>query len=207
MNRSQGAFTLLELMIAITIIGILAASIFPFLAQYQERARDSERRWNAETLGLAIQNYMLENQTWRSIGGGEGNTGSGYADYTPSGWKAIATILEEAGFLEKNTIPTVTDKTKARYMIYGCNDMTFSVGVHLTFPSKDDLIQVFTACNGLDGMNNTSGNGMYNKYGMNSAVNRWNFCIAMPKSEWKLYNCEGKDIFSLTGATQGPWWQ
>mgnify|MGYP003599798471 FL=1 len=43
-HRLRHAFTLVELLIAIAIIGILAASIFPFLAQYQERARDGSRR-------------------------------------------------------------------------------------------------------------------------------------------------------------------
>ena len=68
-------------------------------------------------------------------------------------------------------------------MIYGCNDMTFSVGTHLTYPSRDDHIAVLRACNGIDAMNNTAGNGMYNVYGMNFAVTRGNFCIEMPKSE------------------------
>jgi prepilin-type N-terminal cleavage/methylation domain-containing protein len=64
----RSAFTLVELLLVIGIIGVLSTVLVPYLTQYQDRARDSEKRSNVETLGLALQNYMLENQTWRTNG-------------------------------------------------------------------------------------------------------------------------------------------
>lgn len=55
-NRFAG-FTMMELMIAIVIIGLLAALAIPASAMYMERARDAERETSLQTISLGLKNY------------------------------------------------------------------------------------------------------------------------------------------------------
>jgi prepilin-type N-terminal cleavage/methylation domain-containing protein len=56
MRRKHG-FTLLELIVVISIIAILAAILFPVFAQARERARSVSCASNLKQLGLALQLY------------------------------------------------------------------------------------------------------------------------------------------------------
>jgi type IV pilus assembly protein PilA len=47
------AFTLVELMIVIAIIGILAVALFPSMSTYMQRARESAAQSDIRTLRLA----------------------------------------------------------------------------------------------------------------------------------------------------------
>ena len=53
-------FTLIELLVVITIIGLLAALLFPVFAKARERARQTVCEANLHQLGLAIQMYQQD---------------------------------------------------------------------------------------------------------------------------------------------------
>ncbi len=53
-------FTLIELLVVITIIGLLAALLFPVFAKARERARKTVCESNLHQLGLAIQMYQQD---------------------------------------------------------------------------------------------------------------------------------------------------
>jgi len=55
------AFTLLELLIVIAIIGILAAIILPFLQPAREKARDARRLSDLHQISAAVELYALDN--------------------------------------------------------------------------------------------------------------------------------------------------
>jgi prepilin-type N-terminal cleavage/methylation domain-containing protein len=59
MRRKHG-FTLLELLVVISIIAILAAILFPVFAQARERARASSCASNLQQLGLALHLYAQD---------------------------------------------------------------------------------------------------------------------------------------------------
>lgn len=72
------AFTLVEMLIVIVIIGILAAALIPRLTGVQSRARDVARKADISQLSTALTTYQLDNGTY-VITGGASIVGSGYA--------------------------------------------------------------------------------------------------------------------------------
>ena len=60
-RHSQKGFTLIELLVVITIIGILAALLFPVFLTVRERARQTTCASNLHQIGLAIQMYEADN--------------------------------------------------------------------------------------------------------------------------------------------------
>jgi general secretion pathway protein G len=69
------AFTLVEMLIVIVIIGILAAALIPRLTGVQSRARDVARKADLSQLSTALTTYQLDNGTY-VITGGSSITGS-----------------------------------------------------------------------------------------------------------------------------------
>lgn len=57
---SRRGFTLIELLVVITIIGLLAALLFPVFAKARERARQTVCESNLHQIGLAIQMYQAD---------------------------------------------------------------------------------------------------------------------------------------------------
>jgi len=57
MRRQHGAFTLIELLVVITIIGILAAMLFPVFGRIRERGRQAVCMSNLKQLGVAAALY------------------------------------------------------------------------------------------------------------------------------------------------------
>ncbi len=57
---SRRGFTLIELLVVMTIIGLLAALLFPVFAKARERARQTVCESNLHQIGLAIQMYQAD---------------------------------------------------------------------------------------------------------------------------------------------------
>lgn len=57
---ARRGFTLIELLVVVTIVGLLAALLFPVFAKARERARQTVCESNLHQIGLAIQMYQAD---------------------------------------------------------------------------------------------------------------------------------------------------
>jgi len=60
-TSTKSAFTLVEMLIVIVIIGILAAALIPRLTGIQARARDTVRDADLRAVATAIETYKIDN--------------------------------------------------------------------------------------------------------------------------------------------------
>ena len=72
--KTTKAFTLIEMLIVIVIIGILAAALVPRLQAVQARARDSQRKTDFRTIYNANEIYFLDNNMYAPPGTGTYNS-------------------------------------------------------------------------------------------------------------------------------------
>lgn len=59
-TKSRRAFTLIELLIVITIIGILAVALIPKIANAPSRARDTQRKTDLSQVAIALEGYFQD---------------------------------------------------------------------------------------------------------------------------------------------------
>jgi len=67
MRRSglrHGGFTLIEILLAVAIIGVLAAIAIPDFLRFQMRAKTSECKSNLKAIAVAEESYRAENDTY-----------------------------------------------------------------------------------------------------------------------------------------------
>ena len=84
LNR-RGGFTLVELLVVITIIGILTSMLLPAINTARESARATQCSNNVRNMGIACQMYGNQNKEAIPAGmaGGAGGTTSGLVELLP----------------------------------------------------------------------------------------------------------------------------
>jgi type II secretion system protein G len=68
--KTRKAFTLIEMLIVVVIIGILAAALIPRLQSVQGRARDTKRKADISQIGSALAIYKSDIGAFTFLVGG-----------------------------------------------------------------------------------------------------------------------------------------
>lgn len=96
MKATKKAFTLIEMLIVIVIIGILAAALVPRLISIQGRARDTKRKADLSQIGSALAIYKTDNSTFPALSGSTfvalAPLLSGYLTTTPTDPVSTSTV-------------------------------------------------------------------------------------------------------------------
>lgn len=66
-HRRRQAFSLMELLAVVTILGIIAAIIVPRVTTSSDTAKAKVNAHNKGTINAAIERYYIENGSWPSV--------------------------------------------------------------------------------------------------------------------------------------------
>ena len=109
LNKTQGGFTLIELMIVVAIVGILAAIAIPQYQNYTVRAQVTEALSAAASARTAVAEYRISNGSWPTTAqaGITDYTGitTGYVSSLAVGDNGVITV----GFTNRGTTPITGD--------------------------------------------------------------------------------------------------
>lgn len=83
-HRRRSAFSLMELLAVVTILGIIAAIIVPRVTTSSDAAKQKVDAHNRGTINSAIERYYIENGSWPSANLNELDVAAYFPDGIPS---------------------------------------------------------------------------------------------------------------------------
>lgn len=107
------AFTLVELLIVIAIIGILSAIVVVTLTDARKKGRDSQRQSNINTVSQALATYYADNHEYPYFNCGvtppSGCNGATLYKVGKDGDKGLVSFLKDKGYLSSQNADSLKD--------------------------------------------------------------------------------------------------
>jgi prepilin-type N-terminal cleavage/methylation domain-containing protein len=107
-HKIISGFTIIELLVVISVIGILAGIAVITVPGYQQRTRDNQRKSDLSQLSAAFHAYALQKNDFvgSSSGCGYAGMGNGWYSYGPDSNfpKSISSCLKEVGVIKADII-------------------------------------------------------------------------------------------------------
>lgn len=102
-RQLSSGFTVIELLVAISIIAILASIVLIAYPGYQQRMRDNERRSDLTQLATALGAYAFQKNNFVTVGSGCGRNGDG------NGWLSAGPAEADLGSYPRSIVACLQD--------------------------------------------------------------------------------------------------
>ena len=113
-NQKSRGFTLIELVVVISILAILSGVLVPRVSSHLKAARDARRLADIKTVRSAIEQYYLDKGSYPAP-----NANSSYGGWDVSNDGDFIRVLRDQGYLDADAIDPVNDATfQYRYYVY-----------------------------------------------------------------------------------------
>ncbi|MEW6071885.1 MAG: type II secretion system protein GspG [Planctomycetota bacterium] len=116
MNKrpALGGFSLIELVVVISILAILAGVLVPRVTNHMKSARDSRRLADIKAIRNAVEQYYMDNTTYPAA-----NTNGAYGGWDVSLDGNFISVLQDKGYLPEVPADPINDATyHYRYYVY-----------------------------------------------------------------------------------------
>jgi type II secretion system protein G len=139
LKNVRRGFTLIELVVVISILAILSGVLVPRVTNHMKSARDARRLADIKTIRTAIEQYHADKGSYPAP-----NANSSFGGWDVSSDGDFIRVLRESGYLEEDAVDPINDSTfHYRYYIYsqgayGCvgNSSFYILGIR-NFESSD----------------------------------------------------------------------
>lgn len=111
--RSEKGFTLIEVVVVVSIIGILAGIAVPRYSNYRQQAEQNADRLTAKIVQTALQLYYVEQGSYPTDAGGTLLASFSDAKATDAGPQALFAELVNKKYLTE--IPSFSESAKVTY--------------------------------------------------------------------------------------------
>ena len=112
-DRRTG-FTLIELVVVISILAILSGILVPRVTDHMRASRDARRLADAKTIRNAIEQYYMDKGEYP-----QADANSSYGGWDVSHDGGFISALQEEGYLDDESLDPVNDSTyHYRYYVY-----------------------------------------------------------------------------------------
>jgi prepilin-type N-terminal cleavage/methylation domain-containing protein len=102
-KQNRTGFTIIELLVVISVIAILAGIVLVAYPSYQARTRDNERKSDLSQLATALSSYAFQKNTFVTTGSGCGRSGNG------NGWVNAGSANPGAGVYPRSIVECLQD--------------------------------------------------------------------------------------------------
>jgi prepilin-type N-terminal cleavage/methylation domain-containing protein len=102
LKRDSG-MTIVELIVVVSVIGILASIVLVAYPAYQQRTRDNERKSDVNQLATALGAYAFQKNTFVTTASGCGRNGNG------NGWLSAGSAHPGAGTYPRSIVECLQD--------------------------------------------------------------------------------------------------